>query len=321
MAWVSFRVVRRLAQREYAPLAAWLSCWLLLAVALGHADAVRLLAAHIFVQAARTLGTLRVMPLLRPLVGSDPAVWRQSRARALILELGGLLASVVIVAALVGFLIVDGAPEVGAMVAIIAGGLPARHPGQLLVAARARVVAWRLGAGATIAIGAAAILFWSLGWQAAAIVLGLREWGGLLAALAFAPARKSRKSSEAQPVTFTRAAEQTEHVARRQLTYRIFKGAMSLALGPAGAVLARTGRGARLDSRISRFVPRHRGGMAAFALTTAAAAAAILLLSKEPSALLLGAVFTRFAASSGAALLWWRYGGEGEAVDDEDDEI
>ncbi len=312
--------VRALAVREYLPLAGWLLCWVLLALALGHADAVRLLAAHIFVQAARAFGTLEVMPLLARLVGAEPAVWRSSRARALRIELGALLASSLIVAAVAGVLVAIGAAQVAAMVAIIAIGVPARHPGQLLVAARDRVAAWRLGAGATIAAGAAIVYLRAPDWQPAALVLGLREWGGLLAAFVFAPRRKPRERLDAQPLTFARAAEQTEMGARRKLTYRLLKGVLTATLGPAGAVFARAGRGARLDSRISRLVPRHRGGMALFAFVTAGIAATILLLSREPSALLLGAVFTRLAASSGAALLWWSYAKEGEIAADEDED-
>jgi hypothetical protein len=54
---------KRLAVREYLPLASWVFSWFMIGVAIGHADAVRLLAANAFVQAVRHVCTLETMPL------------------------------------------------------------------------------------------------------------------------------------------------------------------------------------------------------------------------------------------------------------------
>ena len=310
--------VRRLAVREYIPLALSVATWLMIGLAVGHADVVRLLAANTFVQAARSLATLELTTVFKRRLGSERSVFRASRRTALRIELGGLLACAVLLAGIAWFLDWRGMAAAAAMVAIGAISLPARHPGMVLVIGRDRAATWRIAAAATGAIGAAAVLLMGLEWWAAAIVFALRDWGGLLASLLFAPRRDRDRHQEPTPLTFAEAAGQTESTARQRLTYRIGKSMLGAILGPFGSIAARTGRGVQIDRKLSRYIPRHRGGFVIFTAVTLAGGLAFLLVSREPSALLLGAALLRVSASGGSALLWWNYGSV--VVDQEDDD-
>ncbi|HVF82677.1 MAG TPA: hypothetical protein VM913_00705 [Sphingomicrobium sp.] len=304
--------------REYLPFGGWLLTWALLGVAVGHADAVRLLAANTFVQSIRSLCGLEVWPMLARRIDADPTVVKASRWAAARIDLVSLLAMAVLTTGL--FLLMDlrSMEKAGAMLAIIAISIVARHPGQLLIATRLRNVTWRMGAAIVGSVGAALVAGLDLGWIGAAVVLALRDWGGLLATLAFAPAREAKADIPAQVLHFGETATRTERMARRRLTYRISKGLLSILLGPVGGFAARTGRGAGLNERLARLVPRHRGGVAALALGTLAVSLGALAISREPIMLLLSAAAIRIAASGGSMLLWWNYAQT--IPTDEDDE-
>jgi hypothetical protein len=155
--------------------------------------------------------------------------------------------------------------------------------------------------------GAAAVFLLDLGWQAAALVLALRSWGGLVASLLFAPRQVAPNDVSTEPLSFSEAAAETGVRARRRLNYRIMAGFLIALLGPAGSFLARTARGAKLDRRGARLAPQSRAGLALFTFGGLVASAVFLLVSREPAMLLLAAVSARLAAPAGAALLWWKY--------------
>ena len=306
---------KRLAVREYLPLASWILSWFMIGIAIGHADAVRLLAANAFVQAVRHVCTVEAMPLFG-LRERTAETFRQARRAATRLELAGLAASVVGVLLLAGLLEYRGLGQVAAMVAIAAAAIPARTPAALLVAHRQRFPIWRIGSGLTFAAGSAAVLLFGGDWMAAAAVLALREWGALIATLLFAPKRKN-KHPRNTPLTFEEVARRTEANARQKLSYRLISSISSLLLGPFGNLAARTGREmGRLDSRLAKLVPRKKSGFALFTLGTAMVAAIFLFVSREPSTVLGAAAFARLAASGATVLMWWRYGSG--AADDED---
>jgi hypothetical protein len=119
---------------------------------------------------------------------------------------------------------------------------------------------------------------------------------------------------------FAELAARTEAAARRRLIYRMAKSLLSGLLGPFGSVIARTGRGARLDAKLSRMVPRHRGGMALLALASGGVMLFFLVVAREPATLVLAAVSARIAASAGSALLWWNYGTALKLEEDDDDD-
>lgn len=315
---VTHPLAKRLTVREYLPLSAWLLTWFLLGLAVGPADAVRLFAANTFVQSARGFVALEMVGTLSRRVGQGEAL-RASLRRALGVDLLVLLAALAVVGFLGGFLWWRDMGVAAAMVLLVAVGLPARHPGGVLVVGRDREAPWRVGAALTGVSGAA--LVWALGgeWWHAALVLAARDWGGLLVTALLGKRRPPHDEPETEPMRFAELAARTEAAARRRLVYRMAKSVLSGLLGPFGSVIARTGRGARLDAKISRLVPRHRGGMAVLALASSGVMLFFLVVASEPATLVLAAVSARIAASAGSALLWWNYG-TALRLDEEDDE-
>ena len=311
-------LVTRLTVREYLPLGLSLATWAMIGLAIGHADTVRLFAANIFVQGARSLCTLELTPVFRTRIGAAPEIVSASRRAAFRMELGGLAGAVALCLLLAAFLGWREMATAAGMVALLIIGIPARHPGGVLVLHRERAASWRLGAALTGAIGGAVVLLLGLPWWAAAIAFGLRDWGGLLVTALAGRRREAKAIIASEPLTFREAAAQTESSARRRLTYRIGKSLLSVFLGPFGSVAARTGRGIQLDQRLSRYIPRHRPGFMLFTGATLAAGVAILWVSREPATVLLAAAFIRVAASGGSALLWWNYADT--KLDEDDDE-
>ena len=230
-----------------------------------------------------------------------------------------LVATIAVVGALAAMLEWRGMAVAAFMVLLVAVGLPARHPGGVLVVSRDRDVPWRMGA-ALIGVGGAALVWWqSWDWWAAALVLGARDWGGLLLTGLFGNRRAVHEQPDERKISFAELAMRTEAAARRRLTYRMVKSVLGGLLGPVGTVIARTGRGARLDARISRMIPRHRGGMAVLTLVAAGAMTFFLAVATEPATLVLASVAARIAASGGSALMWWNYGTAAADEEDEDD--
>lgn len=311
-------LARRLTLREYLPLSAWLLTWFVLGLAVGPADAVRLFAANTFVQSARGFVALEMVGTLSRRVGQGEAL-RSSVRRAIGIDLVVLIAALAVTALLAGLLMWRGMEVAAGMVLIIAAALPARHPGGVLVVQRDREAPWRLGA-ALAGVAGAALVWWLGGqWWHAALVLAARDWGGLLLTALAGRRRRPHEEPEAEPMRFAELASRTEAAARRRLVYRLAKSVLSGMLGPFGSVIARTGRGARLDARISRMVPRHRGGMTVLALASGGVMLFFLMVAREPATLVLAAVSARVAASAGSALLWWNYG-TSLKLDEEEDE-
>jgi len=313
---VTHPLVRRLAVREYLPLAGWLATWAMLGLALGHADAVRMFAANTFVQSLRNLCALEMTGTLARRIGIEEA-FLPSRKRALRIDLLVLLACLLVSALLAGFLDLRGMDVAAGMVLLIGLGIPARHPGGVLAVRRDREVPWRLGTAGTAVIGIA--LVWQLGgnWWEAALVLGLREWGGLLATFLFGRRRPPASPPEPRVLTFDELAARTEASARRRLTYRMAKSVLGGLLGPFGTVIARTGRGARLDARVNRLIPRHRGGMAVLTAVSGGTMLFFLIVAREPATLVFASAAARIAGSGASALIWWNYA---KFLDDDEDD-
>lgn len=312
-------VAKRLALREYLPLVGTTVFWGLVGLTIGHADAVRLLAAATFVQAVRAFFTLEVTQVLAGHIASDRKIYRKSRRLAWRIELLGMLVCLAVVALLALFLKYRGMEEVAFMAAIAAMAIPARHPGAILVVDRQRDLTWRNGSAAASFAGGILVFALGLHWSFAALVIALRDWTGLLVTALFAPPRKTPKTIPTEPLKFRHAASRTEAVARRRLSYRMMKSIFGVVLGPFGNLAARTGRGAvSLDTKIANFIPRNRAGMLIFALGTGAASVILLLVSSEPAAILGSAALARIAASAASALLWWKYGAD--YIDEDDDE-
>jgi hypothetical protein len=310
----------RLAVREYLPFAAITAGWGLMGLAIGHADLVRLLAATSFIQSIRAFCTMEVTQALSDHVVSERAIYKKSRKLALRIDLIALAVCLVAVALLALFLDLRGMEKAAIIVAISAIAIPARNPGAILVAKRDRNVMWRIGSAVGGLLGGALVFAFGLGWASAAAFAALKPWFGLAAVRRFGPRKSPGGEPPAEALRFHDAASRTESTARRRLSYRLMRSFFSVALGPFGTLLARTGRGmASLDRKLARLIPRNRTGMLLVALGTAAAGIALLLTSREPSAFLGAAAFARIAASAGASLLWWNYAADHEDDDDDDD--
>lgn len=314
---ITHPLVRRLTVREYVPLGAWLGTWAMLGLAIGHADAVRMFAANTFVQAIRNLCAMEMTATLARRVGL-PALFGPSFRRALRIDGFVLLGCLAVVGLLAGFLWWRGMTVAAGSLALIAAGIPARNPGGILVIRKDREIPWRLGASAMSVVGM--LLVWQLGgsWWEAALVIAARDWAGLLATALFARPRQPAAEPATEVLQFAEVAARTEAAARKRLTYRMAKSVLGGLLGPFGTVLARTGRGARIDARISRMIPRHRGGMIVLTLVSSGIALFFLVVAREPSTLVLASAAARIGASGGSALLWWNYAAA--VTDDEDDD-
>lgn len=293
--------------------------WAVLGLHLGHADAIRLLAANAFLTSARSIATLEAMQVLASRTGAAKAVRKASKRLAWRVDLASFAVAALLLALLCLFLWWRQMDEAALMVGLVALGLPARHPGSLLVAWKNRAVIWNMGGGVVGLAAAAAVYVADGGIVGAALAIASREWGGLLATALFAPQRHPADPLPEEALAFADFASRTEASSRRRLTYRIGKSALVAMFGPFGNIIARTGRGAQLDRKVARFVPRHRGGLAVLTLVTCCTGVGLLLASREPAALLAAAALMRIAASSGSALLWWSYA-RGSADEDEEEE-
>ena len=258
--------------------------------------------------------------MLATRTGAAKTVRKASKRLAWRIDLASLGGTILLLAGLVTLLLWQNMEDAAIMVAIVALGLPARHPGGLLVAWKDRTLSWKFGAGVTGLASAAIVFVLGGGIVGAALALAARDWGGLVGTSLFGPARKPKDALPEEPLTFAEVATRTEASSRRRLTYRIGKSALVALFGPFGNIIARTGRGAQLDRRVARFVPRHRTGMALLAAGTAVAALVLLMISREPAALLGSAALARIAASAGSALLWWNYAREVTDEDDDDED-
>lgn len=313
---------KRLALREYLPFGSWLATWFLFGLALGHADVVRLLAANTFAQAARAVCTLEVMQVLARRAHACKEIWRASLLTGLRIECAGLAACALLVAGLTMLLAWRGMSTEATMIVIVACGIPARNPGVLLVAKRNRLVSWRAGSSLVAVTGAAAIFLLELPWQAAALVLALRDWGGLAATALFGTRREAPDMVPSTALTFEEAAAQTEASARRRLGYRLIRTLLMALMGPFGGFAARTGRSAgTFDTKIARLMPRSKPGFVLFTASMAGAAAVLLSISREPLALLGAAACARLSALGAAVLLWWKHRDLQAGDEDEEAEL
>jgi len=314
------KTAKHLALREYVPLVSFLLAWFLIGFSVGHADVTRLIAANAFAQAARALCTVDAAYALAQRRASTRAVWRTSFGAAFRINLVSLALSAAFLAGLALLVASRGMPKAAAMIAVMILALPARLPGTLFVARRERATLWRIGSSVVAVAGAALVFAFHWSWLAAAVVIALRDWGGLAAVALFARKRSFKGEPPEEALTFAEAATQTEASARRRLGYRLLRTLFGV-LGPVGNVAARTARQAgRLDQRIARLMPHSRAGFALFTAGTGTASAVLLLVSREPSTLLASSALASMAASGAAALMWWGYRDFGAAIDEDDED-
>ena len=303
------RLVGRLMTQEYLPLAAWVLAWAAIAAQLGLADTARLVAANGFFQSVRSLVMLQSYGALSSRLGVADA-----EARRLAVRTDG--AAVVLTLALLGLLAGGlhsiGLAQLAGMALLLAIGLPARTPCALFVAHRHITASWRLGSAATLLAGAAVILALDLGWVWAALLLGLREWGGLLATFLLGKRRSPDLDAMAGPLQFPEIASRTSMMARRRLVYRVTKTMFGI-LGPLSGVIVRTGRGIGLDARIAQRLPIRGWNIGLLAFIGIGASVGLVIAVQEPAALVIASALARIGAAAGSVLIWWRWHGPEDA--------
>jgi hypothetical protein len=309
--------IRRLAVREYAPMIGWVVAWLIIGLALGHADAVRMLAASALVRSARYLTSPESGPSLRMRVDAAGKIPSHARLTALAVELAAIAGALLMVAGIIGLLLFAGEEETASFCLIIAGLLPARLLAPLIAGKRTGgfyqpLLAWT---GAALA-GLVWLISRDALWFAAA--LAAREWVATILAGVLA---KRREPAEEQPnaLHWREIADHSHAHGRRRFTYRVSKSLLKFVFGPFGSIAARTGRGFHVDRKLERFVPRRTMSLVALWLVLSTAAAALILIVPKPAVQLLAASLLRVGASAGNILIWSKLG-RGEVVSDGDDE-
>ncbi len=320
MAEVSKRkqAIRRLAIREYAPMIGWVVAWAIVAVAIGHADAVRLLAASAFVRSARDLTGPSAGRALRTRVDASGRIAAGAKRTAFLVELAAVCASLLVVAAVATLLLLAGQSETASYCLILAALLPARLIFPMLAAKDTSAFYQPLLAWTGVLLAG---LVWLLSrdpiWFAAAFAA--REWVALFVSALIAPRRPSA-AERADKLHWREIADHSHAQSRRRFTYRVSKSLLKFVFGPFGSIAARTGRGFRIDQKLERFVPERTVSLAALFLLLSGSAVALILIIPEPAVQLLAASLLRAGSSAGNILIWSKLGRGSVAGDDADEE-
>jgi hypothetical protein len=313
------QTIRRLAFREYLPMIGWVVTWLLIGLAIGHADAVRLLAATAMVRSTRYLTGPESGTSLRIRVSADGRIAAGARGTAIGVELAAVLVSLLALAAIVGLLLAAGEKETAIFCLVLSALLPARLLHPLFAGKRTGEFYQPLLAWTGVALAG---LVWLVSrdalWFAAAIAA--REWVAIL--IAGLIGRPREPSSEPMDrLHWREIADHSHATARRRFTYRVSKSLLKFVFGPFGSIAARTGRGFRMDRKLERFVPRTSASLGGLFLLLTTAAVALILIIPEPAVQLLAASLLRVGASAGNILIWSKLGrGDTLLREDEEDE-
>lgn len=316
-------LIRRVAIREYAPLAAIVLAWLAIGITTGHADAVRLFAAITFVRAARSLTAPGTLVPLRKRIRRGQHQAQATRV-ALTVELLALPFAAAVLAGIVVFLWTAGQDQMAVLCLFFAPAVPARC--LIPFAARrefARVYRPVLAAVGLGLIGAGALM--GVGIGVFALLFAARDWLAFLLSYTLAPAIRLKAGDPIDPLRWREIAEYSHARARKLAAYRFSKVFLHALLGPFGTVAARTGRGLRLDRKADRFVPAHPAVLALLAIAAAVSCATLVLVIPEPALLVVAATLLRVTAAAGNILIWrWLSNAaldDRVAEEDDDDEL
>jgi hypothetical protein len=325
----------RVGRRAYVPMAGSVITWLIVAAAIGHADAVRILTAMVFTRAARIFFQTDTHFLLRQWAGAEKRIFRKSLRRAIRIESVGLISAWAICGLIMGFMHALGQDKAILLTAILALALPARYIAGLF--GRRALLSFRF-AIAVCGPFLVGIVFFAQPslWAFAAAVAG-REWLALLVTLVLhrwrpAPAPAKDTSSDedgadaeaapaatirTEPLTLREVAAMSAKRSRSRIAYRV--GRTILGFVPFGGIVARTARSMGAHRRFAPWAGRSVYPMIAIAAGTLAGAIIVPLALAKPATLLGSASLLRICATAANVLLWWRFY-DGSAVDDEDDD-
>lgn len=310
-----------LTGREYLPMGFTIAFWGLTALAVGHADAARLLAATVLMRASYMLSQMNTMSAVRRRWHQAKPVRKQAVRKSAMVQVGVFAAMATQIALLFLLLMSIHQPLVAKMLAIVSIGLPAR----LLrtVDLRSQTLLFRLyTTGSMLAAGG---IVWLLGGGPLdyALAFGIREYFAT-AIIRFTQQEvmASRRPTD-EPLEFAEIARNTVVTSRRMITYRLTKNLLAI-FGPFGNFAARTGRGLKYHSRLEPYMPHKRNGFALFAFITTAIAVVLAMRSGKPLAMVAGAGAMQLSALALNVLLWWRYlpvrDDPALAVEDDDDD-
>ncbi len=311
----------QLSLREYLPLLLTIGLWAVIVAVIGHADAVRLLAATVAVRALQMLTRLSTVASLKARIGTARAIRRQAKRFALGVHAGALLINLALVALLVIALKAIGQSQIAAFVPLIAIGLPARMLRRADLRTSSRYFRLALSGGGLVA----ALAGWAagLGPMGMALAFGAREWIAYATVRWWPKAAFVPRRTISAPLGLAEIARNTAATGRRLLTYRISKVVLTM-FGPAGNVAARTGRGLNWDRRIEPYLPHRLSGFILFAILSAAGAIFLALRVGEPVAMVGAAGLMQLAGATTNVALLWRWlparDDPDQVVDDDEDD-
>jgi len=313
--------ISQLAWREYLPLAATAASWAVIVLAIGHADAARLLAAVTFVRGTQLMLRLATPTALKLRLNSSRLIRRQSKRFSFRLQTIALIGGLVVIAGLAEALKAIGQDQIAAYLPFLALGMPARY----LRLADVKTASPYFRLALTCSGLVTATVAWAAGWPVTlfALAFGLREWIAY-AVLRWWPRepRVPRQSVDV-PLQFKEVAQYSVIFGRRLLTYRLSKTLLTV-FGPFGNAAARTGRGLNWHSKLEPYIPHHLGGFIAFALGTLGAAAAFAIRSGEPAAMIAAAGLYQVSGAALNIVFLWKWlpnrGVDVSLIYDDDDE-
>jgi hypothetical protein len=296
--------IKQLAWREYLPLAATAAMWAVIIIAIGHADAARLLAAVTFVRGTQLMMRFATPTALKLRIKAPPLVRRQAKRLAFHIQASALIAGLIVIALLVETMKSIGQDQVAAYLPFLALGMPARH--LRLADVKTASPYYRLaltGSGLVTASVA-----WAFGWPATlfALAFGAREWIAYLVLRWWPREPRIPKQLVELPLKFEEVARYSVILGRRLLTYRLTKSLLAV-FGPFGNAAARTGRGLNWHSRLEPYIPHHLGGFIGFILVAFGAAAFLAVRSGEPAAMIVAAGLYQVSGAAMNVVLLWRW--------------
>ena len=296
--------IKQLAWREYLPLAATAAMWAVIVLAIGHADAARLLASVTFVRGTQLMTRLATPTVLKLRIKAPRPVRRHAKRLSFLLQASSLIVGLVIVALLAEGMKAIDQDQIAAYLPFLALGMPARHLRLADVKTASPYFRFALTGSGLVT----ASIAWAAGWPVTlfALAFGAREWIAYLA-LRFWP-REPRipKRMTDEPLKFAEVARYSVILGRRLLTYRLTKSLLAV-FGPFGNAAARTGRGLNWHSRLEPYIPHHLGGFIAFALGALGAAAFLAIRSGEPAAMIVAAGLFQVSGAAMNIILFWRW--------------
>lgn len=294
--------------------------WALIVIAIGAADAARLLAAVTFVRGIQLLTKCATPISVKRRMESSAEIRDGARRLAFNVQASALIVGLLLVTLLVEAMKTAQQVEIAACLPLIALGMPARY--LRLSDVRAASPFYRLALACGGAVMAALALAGGWAVPLVGLIFGAREWIAY-AALRFWPrVTVSPRILRDDPLRFREIAANSAIYGRRMLTYRLSKVALAV-LGPLGNAAARTGRGLNWHRKVEPYLPHHLAGFILFTAGAWGGAVVTAVRSDEPAAMVLAAGLFQIGSAAANVLLFWYWLPSRELsadLEDDDDE-